>query len=243
MIFQFKQFAVKQQDSAMKIGTDSVLLGCYCKVHNTKYILDIGTGTGLLALMLAQKSEALIDAVETDEAAATEAAFNFSQSPWAHRITLYRQRIQEFKAQEKYDIIICNPPYYRHKASMSITDQQRSMARHDKDLPFTDLLHCIQKNLNDTGTAWIILPAKEAGELLEEAVANGLHLQRIIYIHSVEHKTPNRHILVLGKTSASLTEQHMSVYDAQGNPTPEYRQLTNDYYLWKDQDTDKRLKW
>jgi tRNA1Val (adenine37-N6)-methyltransferase len=218
MIFQFKQFAVKQQDSAMKIGTDSVLLGCYCKVHNTKYILDIGTGTGLLA-------------------------FNFSQSPWAHRITLYRQRIQEFKAQEKYDIIICNPPYYRHKASMSITDQQRSMARHDKDLPFTDLLHCIQKNLNDTGTAWIILPAKEAGELLEEAVANGLHLQHIIYIHSLEHKTPNRHILVLGKTSASLTEQHMSVYDAQGNPTPEYRQLTNDYYLWKDQDTDKRLKW
>jgi tRNA1Val (adenine37-N6)-methyltransferase len=243
MIFQFKQFAVKQQVSAMKVGTDSVLLGCYCKVQNAKHILDIGTGTGLLALMLAQKSEALIDAVETDEAAATEADFNFSQSPWANRITLHRQRIQEFTTQQTYDVIICNPPYYRHKASMDIADEQRSMARHDKDLPFTALLHCIQLNLKDTGTAWLILPDKEAGELLKQLDANGLYLQHIIYIHSIEHKKPNRHILVLCKTSATPTEQHMAVYDAKGNPTPEYRQLTKDYYLWKDQDKDERLKW
>lgn len=243
MIFKFKQFAVKQQDSAMKIGTDSVLLGCYCKVQNAKHILDIGTGTGLLTMMLAQKSEALIDAVETDEAAATEAGFNFLQSPWANRITLHNLRIQEFTTQQTYDVIICNPPYYRHKANMGIADEQRSIARHDKDLPFADLLHCIQQNMKDTGKAWLILPNKEAGELQEQAVANGLHLQHIIYIHSVEHKKPNRHILVLGKTSATLTQQHMAVYDAKGNPTTEYRQITNDYYLWKDQDMDERLKW
>jgi tRNA1Val (adenine37-N6)-methyltransferase len=243
MTFQFKQFAVKQQDSAMKIGTDSVLLGCFCDTKQAKYILDIGTGTGLLALMLAQKSEALIDAVETDEAAANEAAFNFSQSPWAHRITLYRQRIQEFKAQEKYDIIICNPPYYRHKASMSITDEQRSLARHDKDLPFADLLQRMQYLLKDTGIAWLILPDKEAGELLAQSSLHGLYLHHLIYIHSVENKNPNRHILVLGKTPTIPTEQHMAVYNAQGKPTPEYRQLTNDYYLWKDQHADERLKW
>jgi tRNA1Val (adenine37-N6)-methyltransferase len=242
-IFQFKQFSVKQVDSAMKIGTDSVLLGCFCQAGNAHQILDIGTGTGLLALMLAQKCDAKIDAVELDNAAAREAEYNFNQSPWGDRIRLFRDNILAFNPGCMYDLIISNPPYYRHKSSMSIADEQRSKARHDKDLPFASLVETVKRLMNDGGKFWLILPNAEAKIFSELAVKSGLYLQLKILVHSKAGKPHNREIICYGKQITNQITTHFTVYDEQGLPTAEYKALTAEYYLWKENATDNRLKW
>ena len=121
-----------QDKAAMKLGTDSVLLGCFTKIDRAKCIVDIGTGTGILALMMAQKSNALIDAVEIDEEAFKQAEQNAIESPWHDRIKVHHTAIQNFQASQKYDIIISNPPYYRNAKNMGIEDEKRALARHDK---------------------------------------------------------------------------------------------------------------
>ncbi|MFN9583380.1 MAG: tRNA1(Val) (adenine(37)-N6)-methyltransferase [Bacteroidota bacterium] len=242
-VFQFKQFSVTQIVSAMKIGTDSVLLGCFCETEKATHILDIGTGTGLLALMLAQKSTALIDAVEIDESAAAEAKSNFSNSPWHDRLRIHRLNMVDYKAPHTYGIIICNPPYYRHKANMSIADMQRMKARHDTDLPFETLIACVVNWLDHDGKFWLILPVQEAAAFVKPAAQSGLYLHKRMRIFSKEGKPHNREILCLMKTKTECEESEFTVYTGQGLPTDAYRQLTADYYLWKDTSPDERLKW
>ena len=147
--FVFKHFTVRQQHSAMKIGTDSVLLGCLVEINHSTRILDIGTGTGLLALMLAQRSNANIVAVEVDELAAMEATFNFKQSKWAHRITLHHKSIQQFSKEQhpKFDLIVSNPPYYAIQQHSAIAQKTRSIARHTNLLSYLTMgyTHAILK--------------------------------------------------------------------------------------------------
>lgn len=233
--FKFKQFELKQERSAMKIGTDSVLLGCLCEADHAKHVLDIGSGTGILALMMAQRSAALIDAVEIDEAAATEATENIALSPWAERITLHHQSILEYAegCLRRYDCIITNPPYYQTGKSHQITSKTRTVARHTSSLGFADLARVFVKLLSPHGKAWLILPVPEAQVFSEEAAAAGLHLQHTVHIQPTPNKLVNRLVMVWGLVPAKPTQQQLVVYENNGQPTEQYKQLANDFYTGK----------
>ncbi|TAE81596.1 MAG: methyltransferase domain-containing protein [Bacteroidetes bacterium] len=233
--FVFKHFTIRQQLNAMKIGTDSVLLGCLLKTNNASHILDIGTGTGLLALMLAQRTEAIIDAVEIDEQAATEAGFNFKQSKWANRITLHHSSIQQFCEGNtaQFDLIVANPPYYPFAKHAAIHQANRSVARQTNSLSFDELIQCLLKLLSPQGSCWLILPIEEGTHFIELANNNGLHLQHCIYIKPKHHKASNRMVLQLGRICNVFAEQTFVVYEDDGTPTASYKNIAADFYIGK----------
>jgi tRNA1Val (adenine37-N6)-methyltransferase len=160
--FQFKQFFIQQENCAMKVTTDACLFGAYCAERlkqNAKNILDIGTGTGLLSLMLAQKnSTSLIDAVEIEEQAALQAKQNFQQSPWIERLKIHNTSIQQFShtTKNQFDFIITNPPFFNN--DLKSDQQNRNLALHSTALNFEELIHCIKKLLSPTGKFAVLLP-------------------------------------------------------------------------------------
>ncbi len=234
-VFRFKQFEVVQQDSAMKVGTDSVLLGSLLKASNPQRILDIGTGTGLLALMMAQRfPEALIDAVEIEERAFAEARFNADQSSFANRVNVYHQSIQDFAcaAQDFYDLIVSNPPYYEAENSFSIQVENRSHARHTVSLSFDALLESITKLLSEKGSCWMILPSMEAERVITKAEQSGLYCTHHVAVHPNPNKASNRTIFCLTKTRAEYIRETLIIKNEQGVYTESYREITLPFLLW-----------
>jgi len=241
--FKFKQFDIYQDKCAMKVGTDSVLLGVFAILDNVKTILDIGTGTGLLALMMAQKYiDASITGVEIDEKAFIQASENIALSKFCNRINLYNLNILNFEPSHQFDLIICNPPYYRHKNNFNISDEQRSKARHDKDLPFEQLIAYCCKHLQQYGNLWLILPVNESKEFIRLAQPM-LHLQKKIYIKPKPNKLPNRIIMCFRPTPANFVEETFTIYNNTGIPTDAYKNITHDFYLWKQNSEHENLKW
>jgi tRNA1Val (adenine37-N6)-methyltransferase len=232
--FQFKQFALLQDKAAMKLGTDSVLLGCFTEVGKAECILDIGTGTGILALMMAQKSNAQIDAVEIDQEAFKQAEQNAKESPWHDRIRIQHSAIQNFSSTNKYDLIISNPPYYRNSKNMGIEDEKRALARHDKDLPFEDLCKQVYRLMKDDALFWLVLPHQEGLEFIQIAKQHNLQLHHLINIKPKPEKEINRLILAFGKSNKTYIESTITIYQSDGIATDEYVELTKDFYLWKD---------
>jgi tRNA1Val (adenine37-N6)-methyltransferase len=232
--FQFKQFALLQDKAAMKLGTDSVLLGCFTKVEGAECILDIGTGTGILALVMAQKSNAQIDAVEIDQEAFKQAEQNAKESPWHDRIRIHHSAIQNFSPTNKYDLIISNPPYYRNSKNMGIEDEKRALARHDKDLPFEDLCKQVYRLMKDDALFWLVLPHQEGLEFIQIAKQHNLQLHHLINIKPKPEKEINRLILAFGKSNKTYIESTITIYQSDGIATDEYVELTKDFYLWKD---------
>jgi tRNA1Val (adenine37-N6)-methyltransferase len=231
--FQFKQFALLQDKTAMKLGTDSVLLGCFTQVDAAERILDIGTGTGILALMMAQKSNAQIDAVEIDVEAFKQAEQNAKESPWHDKIRIHHSAIQNFQSSQKYDLIISNPPYYRNAKNMGIEDEKRALARHDKDLPFEDLCKEAYRLMKNEGMFWLILPHQEGLEFIQIAKQHNLQLLHLINIKPKPEKELNRLILAFGKSNKTYLESTFTIYQSDGIATDEYVELTKDFYLWK----------
>ncbi|MES2690691.1 MAG: methyltransferase [Bacteroidota bacterium] len=229
--FVFRHFTVIQEQSAMKIGTDSVLLGCLCDVKKVSSVLDIGSGTGILALMLAQRCHANIDAVEMDEPAAREAGQNFRNSPWSERLNLYHQSIQQFaeEKQGQYDLIISNPPYYKAGNNLQIEDEQRSKARHDKGLPFEELISSVLKLLQPTGSFWLILPVNEAADF-KGLVKDELHLVKQINLVPKPGKAANRLVMQFTYEEQQLVEEDFTVYNADNTPSERYKQAARDFY-------------
>ena len=232
--FQFKQFALLQDKAAMKLGTDSVLLGCFTEVGEAECILDIGTGTGILALMMAQKSNALIEAVEIDEEAFKQAEQNAKESPWNDRIKIHHTAIQNFQSSRKYDVIISNPPYYHNAKNMGIEDENRALARHDKDLPFEDLCKEAYHLMKEEAMFWLILPHQEGLEFIQIAKQFNLHLDQLIRVKPKPEKEVNRLILTFGKSNKIPKETKFTIYQSDGTATIGYIDLTKDFYLWKD---------
>ena len=232
--FQFKQFALLQDKAAMKLGTDSVLLGCFTEVGKAECILDIGTGTGILALVMAQKSNAQIDAVEIDQEAFKQAEQNAKESPWHDRIRIHHSAIQNFSSTNKYDLIISNPPYYRNSKNMGIEDEKRALARHDKDLPFEDLCKQAYRLMKDDALFWLILPHQEGLEFIQIAKQHNLQLHHLINIKPKPDKEINRLILAFGISNKIYIESTFTIYQSDGIATDEYIELTKDFYLWKD---------
>jgi tRNA1Val (adenine37-N6)-methyltransferase len=230
--FQFKQFLVNQDQCAMKVGTDSVLLGCLTSINDAINCLDIGTGTGILSLMLAQRNnEFIIDAIEIDEQAFEQARNNFTSSKFTHQIQAHCCALQNFVSVKKYDLIISNPPYFIGKNNFSIANIQRAKARHDNDLSFEELIHSVIKLLIETGTFSLILPIAEAIIFKELAIQKGLFVNKEIFIKPKPSKEPNRMIMEFSLLPKEKITDEFIIYNDDNSQTEAYKNLTSEFYL------------
>ena len=231
--FKFKQFTVQQDRCAMKVGTDGVLLGAWAALdHNPTSILDIGAGTGLVALMLAQRSNAsLIDALEIQEAAFEQCVSNFEASPWADRLYCYHASLQDFalEVDEKYDLIVSNPPF--HIETPSSGDPARDQARQSLSLPFPELLQGVAQLLSPRGKFVVVLPYKEASAFIAAAEPLGLFPGRCLHVRGNARAEIKRSLLEFQFGATSCVYEKLVIEKERHVYTPEYVALTRDFYL------------
>lgn len=243
-VFRFKQFAINQDRTPMKVGTDGVLLGCIAEAGAPDdahiNILDIGTGTGLVAIMLAQRYvNAKVTAVEIDPDAAAQAAENSGASPFAERIKVERSDIKEFNPSdgETFDLIVSNPPYFTE--SLQCPDGRRNMARHAVGLTYADLMCSAAKHLSPRGRIAIIIPYDSAAQLNEAAENVGLTLVRQTIIHSNKRKPPRRAVCQFARATETakeggiLEKNELTLLNLDGTNTTEYQEIAKDFYLDK----------
>lgn len=230
-VFRFKQFDVHHIRSGMKVGTDGTLLGAWTLPHHATRILDIGTGTGLIALMLAQRttSSAIIDAVELDDAAYEDALENFKLSPWSERLHAFHTPLQQFTPSKSYDIIVTNPPYFQN--SQRPPDTRRDRARHSEHLPFDAILDFCTRWLAPEGRLNLILPEKEGLEFLRKALLRDLHCSRCWQFYTRKEKPLERMLLELSFQNQPTETGEIVLYDAGENWSESYKNLTKDFYL------------
>lgn len=228
--FRFKQFTIIQELSAMKVGVDGVILGAWVNLNATQSLLDVGTGTGLLALMAAQRSGASVTAIDIDEPSCLEAAKNVKNSPWPDRISVNHLSFQQMaqNCNLLFDAVISNPPYFVNSSRPE--DTRRSNARHDVNLSFPDFFASSRRLLITGGTISVILPADTATLFVNTARNHGYFLNRITRIRHYPGKPFHRHLMEFSEISKSLTESVLTI-DTGNGYTEEYRDLTRDFYL------------
>lgn len=228
-VFRFKQFSVSNTHSAMKVNTDGVLLGAAMTIpENASRMLDIGTGTGTIALMAAQRHPgAEIHAIDIDQASASEAAENFKESPWSERLVAWHTSLADFKPECKYDHIFSNPPYYDN--SLTNPDERKAEARHSLNLSSSQILAFAAEHLTPEGTLSLILPADARKNLLREAGSWGLFPFRILMVRTTPRKEPSRMIAEFSFTRTTLDEELLTIQES-GKYTQEYISLTDDFY-------------
>lgn len=231
--FQFKQFSIQQYKTAMKVGTDGVLLGAWAQLKATDFsVLDIGAGTGLIALMLAQKSNAeVIDAIELNEEAYEQTVENFEQSNWGDRLFCYHASLQEFveEINDEYDFIISNPPFYT-STYKEISDK-RAMARHAETLTYKELLESTSKLLSKNGSCAFIIPFSEEENFIKIALVNELFPTRITRVRGAKNSAIKRSLLQF-----SFVEMHPEILELvieieRHTYTQDYINLVHDFYL------------
>ncbi len=231
--FRFKQFTVWHDRCAMKVGTDGTLLGAWVNVHGRMRMLDVGTGTGLIALMLAQRNtEAQIDAIDPDADAYLQAQENIRQSPFRTRIRIVHTPFQAYALTviKPYDLIVSNPPYF--KGSMKCPERKRRLARHDDTLTLADLLHTGKALLAPHGRIALILPFAQRDDLINTAENEALHTIRETRVISVEGGSPKRLLIELSSLPAeAITADELILEDWMHRRTAAYRQLTQAFYL------------
>ncbi len=231
--FVFKQFNIQQDKCAMKVGTDAVLLGAWVKTNGAKSILDIGTGTGIIALMLAQKSSAQIDAIDIEVSAYEQATENVRFCIWNERINVYCTSLQDYvlKVKHSYDLIVSNPPYFSHSSKSA--EEERTHARHNDLLPFEELISGVVKLLDKKGRFCVILPNKEASIFRNIAESKGLHLSNLTRVRTKANQdTEKRHLMQFEFESSSFSENTIVIEkDERHEYTDEYKELTKDYYI------------
>ena len=231
--FVFKEFSVNQDRCAMKIGTDGVLLGAWTSTnHNPFAILDIGAGTGILSLMLAQRSHAeTIEAIEIDDAAFEQAAENFEDSPWGDRLFCYHAGFNEFveEIDDKYDLIVSNPPFYSE--DYKTDNPQRDLARFTDALPFEHLLHGTAKLLDDNGKASFIIPYSEEENFITLAEKTRLFPNRITRVKGSNTSEIKRSLLELSFTKTTIDFSELIIETGRHQYTEDYINLTKDFYL------------
>ncbi len=230
--FQFKQFTVWQNHAAMRVGTDGVLLGVWASLGKSKLALDIGTGTGIIALIIAQRSEARIDALDLEHGAILDAQINFSQSPWSDRLNAHEISIQDFakKTTIKYDSIVCNPPFFNN--ALKAKAENRSIARHTHALSFNDLVKSVSQLLTENGHFSVILPA-ENEQIFRNIAANfNLFAKQITRVKPKPSKPPVRVLIEFQFDSKNYTENELTIEtEVHHEYTAEFRTLVKDFYL------------
>ena len=231
--FHFKQFTINQDQCAMKIGTDAVLLGAWANLeHHPNSVLDIGAGTGVISLMLSQRSnEETIDAIEIDENAYKQCVGNFENSPWSDRLFCYHVSLEEFtdEIDYKYDLIISNPPFYSD--TFKSENKQRDLARFNDAMPFHHLVESVSKLLSDEGTFSVIIPFKEEENFIELASNINLFPNRITRVKGSPTSEIKRSLMEFSFNKNGLKINELIIEVERHQYTQDYINLTKDFYL------------
>lgn len=229
--FQFKQFTVWHDKCAMKVGTDGVLLGAWTPVHGARRILDVGTGTGLIALMLAQRSlpNASIVALEIDEDASAQAKENIDRSPWKDRIEVMQADFTVYHPADKFDVIVSNPPYF--VSSLNCPDQQRNTARHNDALTYDKLLEGVAGLLSENGLFSIVIPADVADRVKVIASKWDLYAVRQLNVITKPGGIPKRALISFSFDKQECVVEELLTELARHQYSEEYKALTRDFYL------------
>jgi tRNA1Val (adenine37-N6)-methyltransferase len=232
--FRFKQFDIYHDECAMKVGTDGVLVGAWANVNDSKTILDIGTGSGLIAIMSAQKNQfAQITGIDIDEAAYHQAIKNVQLCQWANRISIQKIAIQDFiKTNKKhsFDAIISNPPYFNNGTKSNVPNRQ--IARHTQDLSYEELLQSVDYLLSENGTFSVILPYEEGLFFQKIASQYNLYSSQLVEVHSKKEKPTERLLMAFKRNISTLKKEQLVIqFEERNNWTPEYVTLTKKFYL------------
>lgn len=227
--FQFKQFTVWHDKCAMKVGTDGVLLGAWADVANVCSVLDVGAGTGLVSLMIAQRCQAKITAVEIDENAVVQAKENVLHSPWSDKIEVLQENFINFDSAEKFDLIVSNPPYFVD--SLQSPDEQRTLARHTSNLTYWELVENVSKLLSDNGRFSLIIPMEAVTSVKGFAEQNDLFLVKQTLVVTKPGVLPKRALLSFSFNQTKLEENQLLVELSRHQYSKEYIELTKEYYL------------
>ena len=230
--FQFKQFTVYQQRCAMKVGTDGTLLGAWAQVPTeSARILDIGTGTGLIALMLAQRfPQASVLGIDIDQDAVCQAKENVENSPFASRIKIEHANVMDYNNEEGFDAIVSNPPYFVN--SLTCPDDQRTMARHSVSLTYDGLMESAFRLLKPEGVFSLVIPSESRSQLEAEAHLKGFFLSRVCMIRTTPKKQPKRQLIEFLKHPVNeLCIENGIIEDSPNVRSTWYQQLTQDFYI------------
>ncbi|MFD2942686.1 tRNA1(Val) (adenine(37)-N6)-methyltransferase [Flavobacterium notoginsengisoli] len=233
-MFSFKQFSVKQDKTAMKVGTDGVLLGAWAPVaHNPLSILDIGAGTGIIALMLAQRTHAeQIDALEIDEDAYEQAVENFENSPWGDRLFCFHAGLDEFieEPEDEYDLIVSNPPFYSE--NYKTDNEQRDLARFQDAMPFEEIVEAADLLLSENGILALIIPFKEEEKFIALAKESELYPIKITRVKGAPKSEIKRSLLAFSRNEVPEVDIDELIIETERHVyTPEYIELTKEFYL------------
>ena len=229
-VFRFKQFAVKNDLTAMKVGTDGVLLGAWCPVDGARRVLDVGTGCGVIALMIAQRNAtAVIDAIDIDSDAIGEAEYNFANSPWGERLTARHEDFNGMDGSDRFDLIVSNPPYFTN--GVLPTGDARTMARHTGSLTYSQLIEGAARLLTDDGSLALISPTDAEGLIIEAAAFASLPVRRLTRVIPTEGAEPKRTLWQLTRRAIPYREEEMTIASSDGSFTSEYIALTGAFYL------------
>lgn len=215
----------------MKVGTDAVLLGAWVSLENTLSVLDVGTGSGIIALMLAQRShtKTLIEAIELGEQDAQQATENVNASPWPQRVKVYHKDLNHFSPTHRYDLIVSNPPYFAK--SLLPSSERRSKARHNSTLTMESLLQFSDRHLNGKGRLALILPFNEGNQFLKWAEGNGFYPYRILRVFSKAAKPQERWVFEVSRIPSEPMLETLVLHDEAGQRSAAYQELTKDFYL------------
>lgn len=229
--FQFKQFRIEQARTALKVGTDGVLLGAWCDVSGCSAILDVGCGSGLIALMVAQRSGATITAVEIDPESGLDADFNFESSPWRDRLKLHLADFKEFQQPDGgfFDLIVSNPPFFQQ--SLKSADQATAIARHDCALTYRQLILHSRKILAVSGRLAVILPADTFWDFREEARLAGFYLRRKTEVIPRNGKAIKRVLAEFSQEAGFTTTDELVILTENGDYSASFQALTREFYL------------
>ena len=230
--FTFKQFVVRQERCAMKVGTDGTLLGAWAELAKADgRVLDIGTGTGLMALMMAQRyPKAQVTAIDIDEMAVSQAAENVKDSPFADRIEVRQADVRVFESTEMFDSIVCNPPFFNN--ALLCPDNQRTQARHTTSLSYQQLMSAVWRLLSEEGLFSVIIPNDFFQQLEGEAHLAGFFLTRVYGVRTIEGKPIKRYLIELRKhPQKELIKKEVLIEDSPNLRSAWYRELTKDFYI------------
>ena len=230
--FQFKQFSIRDENSALKVGTDAVLLGAFVNPDKPKAILDIGCGSGIIALMMAQKSDSKIDAIDIDFESVQEAKFNFKNSLWSDQLIAIYSSLSDYvkQSERKYDLIISNPPFFNN--SLKSPSDRNNLSKHTSSLSHAGLLSGVKNLLSADGVFAVIIPFDQMSSFLNIALIEGLYCLQKLIIYPTSKKPANRIILVLSNNlPIKANEESLTIRDESGNFTKQYKILTGDFYL------------
>jgi len=236
IFFQFKQFTIHQEQAALKVSTDSCLFGAWIanEVRVMRYevrnVLDIGAGTGLLMLMLAQQCEAVIDGIEMDEPSCKDAQGNIQESPWNKRLNLLLGDAREYVFTKKYDLIISNPPFY--ESDLKSGSKNRNVAMHDDGLKLDELLKIVDENLTADGLFAVLLPYHRSDKFIADAEQMHLHLLKRVDVRQTVNHSFFRSLLMLNRKKSEAEKHLMAIKDEANEYTDAFVELLKSYYLY-----------